>query len=145
MPATRTRASTEQAAEVLAEEVKQVQEEVKEIVATPAPEEVPAVPEAVEEPVPSEPVVPSDDSVEHVPETNGSSNGNGKANGVDAVEEDEEEEEEEVVDGKRKSEVVGEGDAPDSTEVVKKQKVVEDPVEEPVVPVVSEEPVEASV
>jgi len=143
MPATRTRASTEQAAEVLAEEVKQVQEEVKEIVATPAPEEVPAVPEAVEEPVPSEPVVPSDDSVEHVPETNGNGNGNGNANGVDVVEE--EEEEEEVVDGKRKSEVVGEGDAPDSTEVVKKQKVVEDPVEEPVVPVVSEEPVEASV
>jgi len=105
-------------------------------------EEVPAVPEAVEEPVASEPVVPSDDSVEHVPETNGSSNGNGNANGVDVVEE---EEEEQVVDGKRKSEVVGEGDAPDSTEVVKKQKVVEDAVEEPVVPVVPEEPVEASV
>lgn len=131
--------STEQPAEVAAEEVKQIQEEAKEIVDTPVSEEVTpsesveAVGESVVAPVEGEAVSEESNGVsnEAVAEANGSSVETNGTNGVVG-------EEEVSVEGKRKSEVVsGDGEVPDSTEVVKKQKVAEEEAgEEEVAPVV---------
>jgi len=153
MPATRSRASTEQPAEVAAEEVKQVQEEGSEIgdapvqqdVVKPA-EAVAAEPEAAAEAV--EPVVPVTEAATNgsaeVADTNGSeavagTNGSAvESNGIPAevaAVDESAAAEPEVADGKRKSEAGGEGDVvPDSTDV-KKQKVADAPAEaeEPVV------------
>lgn len=72
-------------------------------------------------------------SSEAVAETNGT---NGTTNGVSSIEAVAEDVEA-VVDGKRKSEVVsgGDGDVPDSTEVVKKAKIDEEVVADEAAPV----------
>jgi len=147
MPATRSRTSTEQAAEVASEEVKQQPQEESEPAAIPVAEEaeaeaVPIVaPEATEaEAVPAVVEEPQDIVEPIVPvvaaEENGTSEAVAEANGTSA----EAESVEEPI--KRKSDVVvgGEGDGPDSTEpvVAKKAKVDEEE------PVVAELPAEAS-
>jgi len=141
MPATRSRASTEQPAEVAPEDVKVQDEGPKEIVDTPVQEEpiekaveaepvaeapVEAVPAAAEIPEVSEsaaaPVEETNGTAEVAPETNGTAETNGVA-GESAIESVPAEEE--TVE-KRKS--IQEGDAPDTTEVsVKKAKIDEEP------------------
>jgi len=141
MPATRSRTSTEQAAEVASEEVKQQPtEETEPVVAPPAEdvkeaESVEPVAEAVETPAVTEEAKPVAEEAVVAPE-----NGNGTAaavvesaeNGSDDSAEAVAEGDEIAVGEKRKSveAVGGEGDGPDSTEVVaKKAKVDEESVE----------------
>jgi len=140
MPATRSRTSTEQAAEVATEEVKQQptetepvvakvdeeEEEVKE--AEPAvAEDAPPAPVEEAKPEPEESVPTNGDAKEIIDEEDSQENGSAESAEADA-------EVDEPAVEKRKSEVVGgEGDGPDSTEVVaKKAKVDEESTEAPV-------------
>jgi len=140
MPATRSRTSTEQAAEVASEEVKQQPtEETEPVVAPPAEdvkeaESVEPVAEAVETPAVTEEAKPVAEEAVVAPE-----NGNGTASAVvESAENGSEDSAEAVAEGdeiaigeKRKSvEAIGGEDGPDSTEVVaKKAKVDEESVE----------------
>jgi hypothetical protein len=148
MPATRSRTSTEQPAEVAPEDVKVQDEGPKEIVDTPVQEEpiekpveaepvveppVEAVPAAVPEVSESAPapVEETNGTAEVVPETNGTVETNGVA-GDAAIESVPVEQE--VVE-KRKSIQEGE-DAPDTTEVVVKKAKVDEEAAAEEVPVV---------
>jgi hypothetical protein len=149
MPATRSRTSTEQPAEVATEEVKQQQEPTEPAVSPPVEqEEVKEAEAVVTEPTVETPAVEETNSTaEAVPENGTEAK---VENGTAALETTEAEAAEaepavaESVADKRKSEVVGgEGDGPDSTEVVAKKAKVDE--EEPTTEAVAEAaPVEAS-
>jgi hypothetical protein len=149
MPATRSRTSTEQAAEVASEEVKQHQEETEPVVSEPVvdqsevKEAAPVVEEAA--PVAEDLAVAEPAEAVAAVETNGTTPvvddvaaENGTAAVVESTDAEAVSTEEVPVVDKRKSEVIGgEGDGPDSTEVVaKKAKIDEEEV--------AEAPVEAS-
>jgi len=147
MPATRSRTSTEQPAEIATEEVKH-QEEPTEPVVSPPVEQEQVEPEApvsesaetpvVEESQPEAVAVPENGTATEVQAENGTTEESIEAEGAEAqaavVE---------PVTDKRKSEVVGDGDGPDSTELVAKKPKVD---EEEVTPddVAEAAPVEAS-
>jgi len=148
MPATRSRTSTEQPAEIATEEVKH-QEEPTEPVVSPPVEQEQVEPEApvsesaetpvVEESQPEAVAVPENGTATEVQAENGTTEESIEAEAAEAqpavVE---------PVTDKRKSEVVGgEGDGPDSTELVAKKPKVD---EEEVTPddVAEAAPVEAS-
>jgi len=149
MPATRSRTSTEQPAEVATEEVKQQQEPTEPAVSPPVEqEEVKEAEAVVTEPTVETPAVEETNSTaEAVPENGTEAK---VENGTAALETTEAEAAEaepavaESVADKRKSEVVGgEGDGPDSTEVVAKKAKVDE--EELTTEAVAEAaPVEAS-
>jgi hypothetical protein len=150
MPATRSRTSTEQPAEVATEEVKQQQEPTEPAVSPPVEqEEVKEAEAVVTEPTVETPAVveETNSTAEAVPENGTEAK---VENGTAALETTEAEAAEaepavaESVADKRKSEVVGgEGDGPDSTEVVAKKAKVDE--EEPTTEAVAEAaPVEAS-
>jgi len=150
MPATRSRTSTEQPAEVATEEVKQQQEPTEPVVSPPAEQEEVKEAEAPIEPTIETPAAAEESKpveTEVVPE-NGTTEA--KAENGTATEESPEAEAAEAeavvepVADKRKSEVVGgEGDGPDSTEVVAKKAKVDE--EETAPDAVAEAaPVEAS-